>query len=128
MPEIKYEPWKEIIIHELVIEPLERILKIAQLTTPMGGTARPLKWCKGWVMFIEGATHSPAVVTEQLSGRVHWIFVMISQYPEYTPAIDIQEGRIKVPLLDQTNNPTTEAFMDWFLKKFKKEIEAIADK
>lgn len=49
MVEIVYEPWKRIVIHEIVRYALDNLIKVQSLGVEPGGLAEPLLWADGIV-------------------------------------------------------------------------------
>ena len=47
MVEFEYQPWKKIIIHEIVEFPPDYFLDNAAMSAPEGGRSSPLHWANG---------------------------------------------------------------------------------
>jgi len=126
MPTFEYRPWKRIVVHEVLIFSLEEILKLAAMNTPMGSTAKPLRWYKGWVVGSEGFPSTSHVIREQIiNDTVHWEFALFAPLKEYKAFLTTQEGKVTVPIIDSTDNEITKGLIDWFLETFKDKIKGI---
>jgi hypothetical protein len=110
---IKYEPFKEIVIMEKT-----------RFTTPddmarftsviAGGKLAGLYWAEGVVFLYFPLPPSNAAVARMLieSGKVYWTFVGYATMPMYKPTIETKEKMI-VPVIDISNNVLLKQVAQW---------------
>lgn len=110
---IKYEPFKEIVIMEQT-----------RFTTPddmarftsviAGGKLAGLYWAEGVVFLYFPLPPSNAAVAKMLieCGKVYWTFVGYSLMPKYEPTIETKEKMI-VPVIDISANGMLRKVAQW---------------
>ena len=64
MVEIRVEPWKRIIIHEVVEYKVDDFIRAVTVAVPLGGQALPILWTNG-VLFSAMPVPSSEVFSEQ---------------------------------------------------------------
>ncbi len=71
--EISIEPWKRLVIHELIEYEFEDWIKqIAFSSRSSGGAIPTMQWAKGVVFSPANFPTTNAVMEEQLKGTLHW--------------------------------------------------------
>jgi len=119
---IRYEPRKELIIHEMVcFSNLEEY--ITNLTHGLNAPFPPLHWANGIVMNFNPWGRTETTIKELSKGILHWDYVACAPLPRYLPSIDIpNKPGIVVPVLDSSKN---KIIMDIgkFLKKEIKKVQ-----
>jgi hypothetical protein len=110
---IKYEPFKEIVIMEQT-----------RFTTPddmarftsviAGGKLAGLYWAEGVVFLYFPLPPSNTAVAKMLieSGKVYWTFVGYALMPKYQPTIETKEKMI-VPVIDISTNGMLRKVAQW---------------
>jgi len=110
---IKYEPFKEIVIMEQT-----------RFTTPddmarftsviAGGKLAGLYWAEGVVFLYFPLPPSNTAVAKMLieSGKVYWTFVGYALMPKYEPTIETKEKMI-VPVIDISTNAMLRKVAQW---------------
>ena len=110
---IKYEPFKEIVIMEQT-----------RFTTPddmarftsviAGGKLAGLYWAEGVVFLYFPLPPSNAAVAKMLidCGKVYWTFVGYALMPRYEPTIETKEKMI-VPVIDISPNAMLRKVAQW---------------
>lgn len=115
--EIRYEPFKEIVIMEqtkfVTPEDLARFTNIIA-----GGKTAGVYWAKevAFIYFplsINTETAAKEIVEKR---RVYWAFLSYSIMPVYKPLIETKEKMI-VPVLDMSANPLFQKVADWLKKQ-----------
>jgi hypothetical protein len=104
--EIVIEPYKKIVVHEIVEFPLnEWVEMILSGTRAAGGTTIPMvNWCDGVAFQISPFNpNSDEVISEQLKGIIHYAAVTFAIKERYEREIRISEGTIR--LVDRSANP-----------------------
>jgi hypothetical protein len=113
MVKITYQPWEEIVIHEVVEYPLAGLLEMQSYGAPPGSMGRSLMWANGVAFAYATMAVSEDVAAEQLKGRMHWASVAFATMPAFESAVLLQETGIRVPVVDVSGNPTLYAVARW---------------
>ena len=118
MVEVVYEPWKKIVIHEIVKYALDDLVKLQSLGVEPGGLGDPLLWVGGIVFSSSTMLETKDVIKEKLEGAVHWSSVEWALMPEFKEVIIIKETNVKVPIINVSAHPIYKTVSEW-LKKHK---------
>ncbi|UCG37050.1 MAG: hypothetical protein JSV64_01900 [Candidatus Bathyarchaeota archaeon] len=111
--QIKYEPFKEIIVMEQTWfstpEDLARFTNIVA-----GGKMAGVYWARGisfiyFPLSINTETAARELVEKR---RVYWAFLSYTAMPDYKGLIETKE-KIIVPVLDMSNNPLFQQVAEW---------------
>ena len=113
MVKITYQPWEEIVIHEVVEYSLPALLEIQSFGVPPGSLGRSLMWANGIAFTYAAMPASDDVVAEQMKGRMHWASVVFVPMPTYESAVLMQEMNVRIPIADVSSNPTLYAVARW---------------
>jgi hypothetical protein len=113
MVKITYQPWQELVIHEVVEYPLAALLEMQSFGVPPGSMGRSLMWANGVAFTYAAMPASDDVVAEQLKARMHWASVVFATMPSYESALLFQEMNIRIPVADVSDNPTLYAVARW---------------
>jgi len=113
MVKITYQPWEEIVIHEIVEYPLAALLEMQSFGVPPGAMGRSLMWAGGIAFAYVAMPASDDVVADQLKGRMHWASVVFAAMPTYENAVLLQETGVRIPVVDVSGNPTLYAVARW---------------
>jgi hypothetical protein len=113
MVKITYQPWEEIVIHEVVEYPLVALLEMQSFGASPGSMGRSLMWANGIAFVYAAMPVSDDVVAEQLKGKVHWASVIFAAMPAYENIVVLQETGIRVPVVDVSGNPSLYAVARW---------------
>jgi hypothetical protein len=104
--EIVIEPFKKIVVHEIVeLRLTDWVEMIISGTRAAGGTTIPMvNWCNGVAFQVQPFNpESEEVISEQLKGIVHYAAVTFATKERFEREIRISEGTIR--LVDQSANP-----------------------
>jgi hypothetical protein len=116
--DVKYEPFKEIVIMERNF--FSTPDDIARFTSVIaGGKLAGLYWAEGIVFLYFPLPASTETAAKELieNKRVYWTFVAYSLMPKYQPTIETKEKMI-VPVIDMSSNPMIRKVASW-LKESK---------
>jgi len=113
MVKITYQPWEEIVIHEVVEYPLAALLEMQSFGVPPGSMGRTLMWANGIAFAYVAMPASDDVVAEHLKGRMHWASVVFARMPAYESAVLLQAMNTRIPVADVSGNPTLYAIARW---------------
>ena len=113
MVEIVYEPWKRIVIHEIVRYALDNLIKVQSLGVEPGGLAEPLLWADGIVFSRSTILETKEVLKEKIEGVVHWSSVEWAIMSEFKEVIVIKETNVKVPIIDVSAHPIYKTVSRW---------------
>ena len=116
--EIIVEPWKKIIVHEIVEYSFEDLLQhITYQNSAVGGGVSMLNWANGVVFHIVFFPDTDAMIKEKLNGILHWSSVIFAVKEKFEKRVVRDSGSIH--LTDVSINETFHALGD-FLKKQSK--------
>jgi hypothetical protein len=104
--EIVLEPYRKIVVHEIVELRLnDWVEMIISETRAAGGTTIPMvNWCNGVAFQVAPFNpNSEEVISEQLKGIVHFAAVTFATKERFERELRISEGTIR--LVDQSANP-----------------------
>lgn len=84
--EVVIEPWKKLIIHEVIEYTFEDFMKIliAQSRVAAAGTPA-INWTNGIIFSFGAFPDTDSVVREKLQGTIHWSTVMFAVKEKYEP-------------------------------------------
>jgi len=115
--EIVYEPYKKIIIHEIIELPFDELIsEVLMQARSLGGTAIPsINWCEGIAFVAQPFPLTEDIVREMLIGNVHYAGVIFSRKDDFQPEVRGSFGVIR--LVNRCNNPNFKTIAN-FLKTF----------
>lgn len=113
MVEVVYQPWKKIVIHEVVKYALDDLVKLQSLGIEPGGLAEPLLWADNIVFSRSTMLETEDVIKEKLEGAIHWSSVEWAPMPEFKEVIIIKETNVKVPILNVSTHPIYKTVSKW---------------
>ena len=113
MVDIVYEPWKKIVIHEIVRYTLDKLIKVQSLGVEPGGLVEPLLWADGIVFSRSTIIETDEVVKEKIEGVIHWSSVEWATLSDYREVIVIKETNVKVPIIDVSAHPIYKTVSKW---------------
>jgi hypothetical protein len=115
--EIRYEPFKEIIVMEQTRFPTPDAL--ARFTNIIaGGKTAGVYWNKGvaFVYFPLSINTDTAARELVEKRRIYWAFLSYAEMPIYKPLIETKE-KIIVPVLDMSTNPLFQKVAEWLKRQ-----------
>lgn len=111
--EIKYEPFKEVIVMERTEFPTPDDL--ARFTNIIaGGKTAGIYWARGIAFIYFPLSINTETAARELveKRRVYWVFLSYTTMPKYKPIIETKE-KIMAPVLDMSNNPLFQEVAEW---------------
>jgi len=123
MVEIKYQPYKELIIHEIKKVELKDLLGFVagQAEAQRQGAAPVVEWIDG-IAFTRSSYPIPApakVIEDELEGRLHYPFVIFAETSYEPQKRTTLNGReVSVAVHKAEDNPVYQDLAK-FLKEFK---------
>lgn len=105
--EISVEPWKKLIIHELLEYKFEDLAKlVATQSVQQGGTAIPtISWAGGVAFLISPfPDESEVIIEEKLKGIIHYNTVLFALKPAFEAEIFMRGSQIRINLIDVGTN------------------------
>jgi len=118
MIKFTYQPWNEIIVHELIKWPLEQFLLTRAIGVPEGGTGPPLIWVDGIVFDREVMPPTPEIIKESLKGKIHWNSLIYGIMDEYREEFVLQ-GQVKIRVLNHSHNNIFKVMTKWIRENFE---------
>ncbi len=105
--EIVVEPWKKLIIHELLEYKFEDLAKlVATQSVQQGGTAIPtISWAEGVAFLISPfPDESEVIIEEKLKGIIHYNTVLFALKKNFEAEILMRGHEIRINLIDVGTN------------------------
>jgi hypothetical protein len=105
--EIVVEPWKRLVIHELLEYKFEDLAKlVATQSVQQGGTAIPtISWAEGVAFLISPfPDESEVIIEEKLKGIIHYNTVLFALKPGFEAEIFMRGSQIRINLIDVGTN------------------------
>ncbi|MGI0083855.1 MAG: hypothetical protein ACREBQ_02120 [Nitrososphaerales archaeon] len=105
--EITVEPWKQLVIHELLEYKFEDLAKlVATQSVQQGGTAIPtISWAEGVAFLISPFTdESEVIIEEKLKGVIHYNTVLFALKKSFEAEIFMRDSQIRINLIDVGTN------------------------
>ena len=119
MVEFEYQPWKKIIVHDVVKFPIEHFISSHSLGVQPGGIGRPLTWVDG-IVFERGLFRdTDEIIKEKLEGNLHYSVVSYALLEKYKPEIRVKEGNIRIPIIDLSDNKAFKEMVAWIKRTFE---------
>ncbi|HXQ91472.1 MAG TPA: hypothetical protein VN739_00590 [Nitrososphaerales archaeon] len=105
--DIIVEPWKKLVIHELLEYKFEDLAKlVATQSVQQGGTAIPtISWAEGVAFLISPfPDESEVIIEEKLKGIIHYNTVLFALKPGFEAEIFMRGSQIRINLIDVGTN------------------------
>ena len=105
--QIIVEPWKKLIIHELLEYKFEDLAKlVATQSVQQGGTAIPtISWAEGVAFLISPfPDESEVIIEEKLKGIIHYNTVLFALKKNFEAEIFMRGHEIRINLIDVGTN------------------------
>jgi hypothetical protein len=105
--DIIVEPWKKLVIHELLEYKFEDLAKlVATQSVQQGGTAIPtISWAEGVAFLISPfPDESEVIIEEKLKGIIHYNTVLFAMKPSFEAEIFMRGSQIRINLIDVGTN------------------------
>jgi hypothetical protein len=105
--EISVEPWKKLVIHELLEYRFEDLAKlVATQSVQQGGTAIPtISWAEGVAFLISPfPDESEVIIEEKLKGIIHYNTVLFALKKNFEAEIFMRGHEIRINLIDVGTN------------------------
>ena len=105
--EIVVEPWKKLVIHELLEYKFEDLAKlVATQSVQQGGTAIPtISWAEGVAFLISPFPDESEVINEEkLRGIIHYNTILFALKPVFEAEIFMRGSQVRINLIDVGTN------------------------
>ena len=119
MVEFDFQPWKKIIVHEVVKFPLDHFISGHSYGVQSGGVGRPITWADGIVFDIAHFRDTDDIIKEKLSGTIHWSALGYGVLETYQTEFKVS-GNIRIPIINQSDNKVFKEMVAWIKKNFEK--------
>ncbi len=101
--EIRFEPWKEVVLHEVLERKWDDWINVIINNLKAGGGGIPtLNWANGMVFQTNPFPPTEKVVEEQLKGIIHYSNVIFALKPNYEESVRKEQWTIN--LLNASHN------------------------
>ena len=119
MVNVIYEPYHTIVIHDIVQYDLNRLVHLHGLGVQSGQLGRPINWVNGVAFTYRSIPPTKDTIKEQIKGKIHWSALSFAFMPKHTQIIEIPEGKIRIPILNLSDNEIFRDVADWIKKHYK---------
>lgn len=119
MVEFEYQPWKKIVVHEVVKLTLEHFLSTHSLGVKAGGIGRPLLWADDVIFDKGGFRDTDDIIREKLEGKVHWTALNYTVLEKHQPEFKVA-GNIRIPVINVSDNKVFKEMAAWIKSNFEK--------
>lgn len=119
MVRFRYQPWNEIVVHDVVKYPLEHFLSTHSLGVREGGIGRPLNWADGIIFEHRNMPPTEDIIKEQLEGKIHWNALNYGIMEEYEKKL-VMPGQVTIPVINMSNNIVFKEMAKWIKETFEK--------
>jgi len=115
---VRYEPRKEVIIHEYAkYDSPEDFISASIKGLPPGSVLTALRWVDGVLLSFRSLPINTITTKELIEGRLHWDYVSFAPMPEYRDQIVADTG-ITLVITNVSNNPVFTQIAEFIKKKF----------
>jgi len=115
MVEFEHQPWKKIIVHEVVKYPIEFFITQHSLGVEPRGIGGSLNWADGVVFDIGHFRDTDDVIREKLEGKLHYSSVIYGLLEKYQSEFEVA-GNIRIPVIDVSHNKIFKEMATWIKK------------
>jgi len=119
MVKIIYEPYHTVVIHEIVQYDLNMLIHLHGLGVQSGQLGRPINWANGVAFNHLPMPATEDIIKEQIKGKIHWSHLSFAFMPKHQQIIEIPEGKIRIPILNLSDNEIFRDVADWIKKHYK---------
>lgn len=119
MVEFEFQPWRKIIVHEVVKFPLQHFISGASYGVQTGGVGRPLTWANGFIFEKRGLRDTDDVVKEKLEGKIYWSSLHYAILKKCQPEFKVP-GNIRIPVINLSDHETFREMATWIKNNFEK--------
>lgn len=116
--EVRYEPRKEVIIHEYTrYNSAEELINASVKGLPAGSVLTALRWVSGVLLAFSAMPINTVTTQELIEGRLHWDHVSFASMPEYREQI-INDTGITVVISNVSGNSVFVEIAEFLKKRF----------
>ena len=119
MVKIIFEPWKTVIIHEIVQYDLQMLIHLHGLGAQSGQLGSPISWANGIAFEHHVMPPTDEIIKEQIQGKIHWSHLAFAFMPRYQQVITIPDGNVRIPILDLSDNEIFRDVAEWVKEYYK---------
>jgi hypothetical protein len=120
MVEFEYQPWRKIVVHEVIKYPLEQFLSQASLGIEAGQIGRPLMWADNIIFEIAHFRDTEDIINQKLAGVIHWSTILYTVLEGFQPEFKVA-GNIRIPVIDVSSNAVFKEMASWIRNNFEKQ-------
>jgi hypothetical protein len=95
--EVTIEPWKKLVVHEVIKYNFDDLVKIVlSQSRAAGGGISSMNWCNGIVFQHTVFPDTDSVVQEKLKGTIHYISVVFAAKEKYERQVVRDAGTLNL--------------------------------
>jgi hypothetical protein len=84
-----------------------------------GQLGRPINWANGVAFDHISMSPTEDIIKEQIKGKIHWSALSFAFMTKHQQMIEITEGKIRIPILNLSDNVIFRDVVDWIKKHYK---------
>ncbi|NOJ27164.1 MAG: hypothetical protein DA330_04040 [Nitrososphaera sp.] len=93
--EVSIEPWKKLVVHEIIEYPFEDLVRIVlSQTRAMGGGIASMSWCNK--VIFQHTIDTDAVMQEKLKGTIHYSSVVFAVKDKFERQVVREAGTLNL--------------------------------
>jgi hypothetical protein len=116
--EVRYEPRKQVIIHEYTkYSSSQELIDSSTKGLPAGSVLTALRWVGGVLLAFNAMQTNQVTTQELIEGRLHWDHVSFASMPEYLEQIITNTG-VTVIIQNVSGNPVFVEIAKFLKKEF----------
>jgi len=117
MINVKHEPRKEVILHEMSKFTVAQEL-IDFVTKGIRGQSSPMQWVNGVLFVFNTMPTTDEINKEIIQGKLHWDYVAFAPLEEYVENMNNSSSQATVPIQNVSNNETFQAIGQFLSSQF----------
>ena len=124
MVKISYEPWDQIVVHEIIVRDSEELFTSVIMQALASGVqiVPSVAWWDGVAFTFAHFPDTDDIVRDKLKGTIHYSSVSYATYPDYKPEVPVKIGTSSYPIKLQKagSNPTLVELVKFLKDGFPK--------
>jgi hypothetical protein len=117
MVEFEYQPWKKIIIHEIIEYKVDDFAVQFHGRDQKDAPNIPIMWSNGVMFVITSFPQTPEVIKDQLKGVLHWPTLHMVRMPEYRQTIQMDRN-VKISVINVSNHKIFGSMSKWLKENY----------
>lgn len=116
--EFVYEPYKKVVIHEIVQYDIQMLVNLQGYGIEAGQLGNPLFWANGIAFYYRVLPPTEKIIKEMIRGTVHWNSLNFAFMPKHQPNFIIG-GNVRIPIINFNNQKQFRDLAEWLKTTYK---------